>query len=500
MTNRSMSTRAARAGGRPLARAGVLVLLALLAPIARAQTVTWEQMPLVHPELTPPQRVPAIDFLRGEGAAATDPASDTLVLFHQNAVFLYNPSGAAGAAGDNGVTHPWHRLYNRGARAGFVTAAGSMLMSEGALQSSRATRRGRDWMYNYDDYGRDPYIQLQRAHPVGAIIAGTGDDGQTRRSLQDGLPGTWGGDAGTCFGFPQSFGEVPPSPVFPQGRILCGVWNGIVVSDDGGLSYQPSSAYGQARYIVWSFTFVDVPGHPYSGVAYAGVQNLNAAEGGGEGRGADVLRSEDGGTTWARAHRFSKEEMQMPAPTGTDVSEVIVYATPDGALWAGVRQGTGSTNPPRAGIMRSTDGGDTWARADAGFRNAQNFGVGVFQFRLSRTGVLYAATWLGAWRTTTAVVAGEAVPAEASDLLGVTVRPNPASGRDEVVLSLSEASNVRAVVMDALGREVAVVLDGAVSAGERVVGVETGAWPAGVYVVRVTSGARVATARLVVAR
>ena len=79
------------------------------------------------------------------------------------------------------------------------------------------------------------------------------------------------------------------------------------------------------------------------------------------------------------------------------------------------------------------------------------------------------------------------------------MRPNPAGGRVEVVVSLTEAQAVRVVVVDALGREVAVVLDEA-AVGERVVGLDTSSWPAGVYVVRATAGAQIASVRLVVAR
>ena len=123
---------------------------------------------------------------------------------------------------------------------------------------------------------------------------------------------------------------------------------------------------------------------------------------------------------------------------------------------------------------------------------------------MGRDGRLYAASRPGVWRTAEPLaVAAEAVPAGASPL-DVSVRPNPAGGRVEVVLSLSEARDVRVAIVDALGREVAVVIDGPVGAGERVVGFETASWPAGVYVVRATAGrgggTRVATARLVVVR
>ena len=86
------------------------------------------------------------------------------------------------------------------------------------------------------------------------------------------------------------------------------------------------------------------------------------------------------------------------------------------------------------------------------------------------------------------------------DGVDVSVRPNPSQGHVEVMLSLAEAKDVRVVVFDALGREVAVVLAGPVAAGERALSVDTSAWPIGVYVVRVVAGGRTASARLVVAR
>ncbi len=103
------------------------------------------------------------------------------------------------------------------------------------------------------------------------------------------------------------------------------------------------------------------------------------------------------------------------------------------------------------------------------------------------------------FRTVLPVVAGEAAP-EALERVGVSVRPNPAGGRVEVVVRAAEAGAARVVVVDALGREVAVVLDGAVSAGETVAALDTSGWPAGVYVVRAAVGGQTATARLVVAR
>jgi hypothetical protein len=440
----------------------------------------------------------ALDFLLGP-----TPAQDSLVAVRAAGVFLYNPSGAAGAAGDNGPEWgAWHPLCTNSlcsVSVGVVTEAGSIVVGGRDRNFRRSTNRGRTWTANDVVYNPDVLFEsslpaLRGPAGAPALVATVSDNGNTARSLGDGASGTWQ-QAGNGMGYPQSLGEVPPSPSLPNGRLLMGVWNGITYSDDGALSWQRSSAYGSGLYIAWSYTFVPAEGHPYGGVAYAGVQNVPV----GEGRGAELLKSDDGGRTWTLAHRFTGAEVSFPVPQGGDFSKVIVFATPDGALWAGVSLSGGWESPRRGTIARSTDGGVTWVRADAGFRDASNRGYAVDQFVLARDGRLYAATTRGAWRTVAPAVAGEATPVEAASL-GVSVRPNPASGRVEVVLSLAEAGPVRVAVVDALGREVAVVLDGAAGAGETAAGVDVSAWPAGVYVVRAVAGAQTATARLVVAR
>jgi hypothetical protein len=207
-----------------------------------------------------------------------------------------------------------------------------------------------------------------------------------------------------------------------------------------------------------------------------------------------VIVSDDGGDTW-------RETFGLTGDPNAAASEVVdmgggraVIAMNGGHIW------------------ETRDAGETWAIVgvvpgsliDQGPEPTRN--ARVFWAFLGPDGRLYVGgSRLGgrnpgwAFRTVTPFVASEAGPGAVASL-SVSVRPNPASGRVEVVLSLAEAGASRVVVVDALGREVAVVLDGAAGAGETVVGVETGAWPAGVYVVRATAGARTATARLVVVR
>ena len=78
--------------------------------------------------------------------------------------------------------------------------------------------------------------------------------------------------------------------------------------------------------------------------------------------------------------------------------------------------------------------------------------------------------------------------------------PNPAVGRASLTMRLEAPSHVHVTLVDALGREVAVLADAAMAAGETPVSVATRALAPGVYVVRAVADGRVATRRLVVTR
>ena len=69
------------------------------------------------------------------------------------------------------------------------------------------------------------------------------------------------------------------------------------------------------------------------------------------------------------------------------------------------------------------------------------------------------------------------------------VYPNPAGGAATAPLVLTEAANVRVAVYDVLGREVAVVADGAMAPGLYPVSIAGDAWAPGIYLVsaRVTT-------------
>ena len=99
-----------------------------------------------------------------------------------------------------------------------------------------------------------------------------------------------------------------------------------------------------------------------------------------------------------------------------------------------------------------------------------------------------------------AVFGGRGTSAESGADAGLAVRawPNPSSGRATVVFGLAEGGAARVAVYDVLGREVAVVAEGAFGAGRHEAPVSDLA--AGAYVVRVQTATGVQTARLTVVR
>lgn len=98
--------------------------------------------------------------------------------------------------------------------------------------------------------------------------------------------------------------------------------------------------------------------------------------------------------------------------------------------------------------------------------------------------------------------AGGPVAIESEETTGFTssITPNPLESGGTVRVTLTEAGPVRVAVYDVLGRQVAVLADGAWSAGEHTVSLGVERLVPGVYVVRVTAGAVSVVRRVTVAR
>ena len=80
------------------------------------------------------------------------------------------------------------------------------------------------------------------------------------------------------------------------------------------------------------------------------------------------------------------------------------------------------------------------------------------------------------------------------------VGPNPIRDRAQFAFTTAEAADVTLAVYDALGREVAMVLDRRLEAGAHSVAFDAAQVPAGTYVYRLRVGETVETGRMTVIR
>ena len=272
----------------------------------------------------------------------------------------------------------------------------------------------------------------------------------------------------------------------PSGRIVAACDDGVAYSDDDGATWTRSALWRDVRYGVYTLA------RAADGRLWAGLDD-GAAPGG------QAYVSADDGVTWAPTRAFYEEEgygmavqQILAVPGGPNPSVGVVYVfTTWGRAWRTPDGGQTWEVLPRVVPRPGPDGNRTTLYAVVGLD-------GRLYVAAYKTGCCQVYEWV--YRSSVPVVTAEAAPAEAPGGLGVSVRPNPSRGRTEVVVSLAQAQDVRVVVLDARGREVAVVLSGPVAPGERALSLDTSAWPAGVYVVRVVAGGQTASARLVVAR
>ena len=474
-------------------------LAALLPFPARSQPVTWEKLPFLYDDGGGP--VDSAEFLGFLSGSATD----TLVVTGNDGFFVFHP----GAGGGEGT---WERRCRRCSGVfgtGLITEGGTLFVAPGAAtEPDRSTDRGYTWQESVIGDGYPCQAFHQSALPAlqgpagGALLCSVVST--TYRSFGDGAPGTWE-QAGRHGGDGIAYGEVPPSAALPGGRLLAGVYNGVTASDDGGVTWAPTSLYGFAQYIARSFAWVPEAGHPYRGAALAAVIDLTLGHADSS---ATVWRSDDGGSTWALAHQFSPTAHGIPdqgtnqsgVPIGHRLREADLYTASDGVVWAGLFADVAGPSAGNGGIARSTDGGRTWEVA-AGPGSGWT-GRGVRQITEGADGRLYvAAEEGGVWRSVEPVVAVAAAPElPAPADLALTVEPNPSTSQAAVRWRQASAGAARVSVFDARGREVLVVSESYRPSGEHRVEVDASGLAPGAYVVRVVAPSGSASGRLSIVR
>ncbi len=368
------------------------------------------------------------------------------------------------------------------------TASGTLLVAAqaGATRVNRSTDGGRTWRKNVLDEG--VYCLYAASEAFDHAVFACENVGPVWRS-PDGAPGTWEPlgypDTTQAFNNAFSLAEALPTPALAGPRLVAAARSGLAYSDDGGRTWTHSNVWQEFRYAAdGGIARHAVEGHPYGGVLYAGVRDYFEGY-------PVVMASEDGGATW---------EVRA---TGPDIYEYqfwrgVVAVDGAGGVWVG--RSFGNERDTFGGVSWSGDGARTWTDV-SGTPSAGGLpDEKVNALVLGRDGRLYAATNEGVWRTAEPLAVATDPSPEATAGLSLHVFPNPAGASASVAVSLASPEAVRVVVLDARGREVALVHDGALSDGQRLA-VATGAVAPGVYVIRAmsASGAR-ASAGLTVAR
>ncbi len=164
-------------------------------------------------------------------------------------------------------------------------------------------------------------------------------------------------------------------------------------------------------------------------------------------------------------------------------------------------------NPPEANEGTVLLGTDVFEAADwaaggtrvAVFRVSPELFSGGSLIATATDAAGHTSEFSDAVKINTGTVAVEGGPSMPTAWALGAAAPNPTRGASALTVDAPVAGRVRVVAVDALGREVAVLLDADVAAGRHRADVPSG-WAPGLYLVRLTAPGVTATQRLVVVR
>ena len=294
--------------------------------------------------------------------------------------------------------------------------------------------------------------------------------------------------------------------LMPSGRILAaGRW-GVATTDDGGTSFQTTPVWGPFHFEGDGLAALATPGSTQSGTPACGQTDAAFCDGAvllsieTPLDGVFAYRTSDGGRTWS-------ERYPLPQPYdgigyGYTAGVVALPPGPGGLGRALAVLGRGM-------VYRTLDGAQSWqpvGRLPFGIEGDDwaSYALmgpdGHLWVMTQRAGPYPNEVYRSAERVDEVLaVASEDAPEMVST--HIEIFPNPGRDRIAVRVSTTEASAGASVTLiDALGRRVATLHDGPLSAGSQLFSYDTSALSAGVYTVRCATAGAVASAHLTIAR
>ncbi len=183
--------------------------------------------------------------------------------------------------------------------------------------------------------------------------------------------------------------------------------------------------------------------------------------------GVGLYRSTDEGRSWSLVHAVaaSIRDIRLLEPS------IIVLATYGD------------------GVHVSHDGGGEWETVNEGLANLR-----VLALDIDRVGYLYASTdGSSLFRSLRSIT-----PARVPLTWQLGVSPNPATTHADLHVRVPEDAQVRATLHDVLGREIRMVFDGFLRAGDNTIALPTTTLPSGSYWIRLFSPIGLQQQRLVI--
>ncbi len=341
---------------------------------------------------------------------------------------------------DGGDT--WDRIgWFKFANALAVAPSGAVYLAARTLGVAplwRSDDRGETWTPLPVPLAPKSSVVALHATPTGTVLAGhrglhrSADDGETWTTVleEDDLAIA-----------------VTSDPI--DGTVYTGTGDGVLRSTDDGATWEAIGPNEATVTAMWA----------EGGVLLAGVLGFNFNPSG-------IMRSSDGGFTW--------ESVLVTGCCG--VNSIVSIGSEILAA--------NSSSAPGNRVFRSSDRGLSWESFEVGLPG-DPFPSFVSDLTVAG-GRLFAATSAhSVYRTSAPFVAleDEANP----KATGLAVYPNPASGAATGALWLDAAQSVRVGVYDLLGREVAVLYNGPLRAGDHRFTLDAGGYSGGLYVVRVAA-------------